>query len=80
MRVCRCTVGASRLHSSRWPAKRSEMTTKSALPSAISFNASGHSPQLDCDMFRTRPSTSKRTIRARDDGWWSGVGGAWVSK
>ena len=29
----------------------------------------------DCETFRIPPFMSKRTIRMRDEGWWSGVGG-----
>ena len=32
----------------------------------------------DCETFRIPPFMSKRTIRIRDEGWWSGVGGTYV--
>ena len=34
-----------------------------------------HRQRTDCETFRMHPFMSKRTIRVRDDGGWSGVGG-----
>ena len=49
--------------------------SSSAVVSTISRRSAVDPTNGDCETFRVRPSTSSRTMRIREEGGWSGVGG-----